>query len=334
MKRCIRCVLPESFPKISFDKDGVCSHCNKFSESDRFIPSLERLQAKLEDIVREGKARNSKYDALVAYSGGKDSTFLIHTLKEKYGLSMLAVTFDNGFMSQHSFDNMKTVLNALNVDHLIVRPRQDLMKKAFLESSGTDIYPSHLTSYGSGICITCIRMVGNMSLRIAIEKQIPMVMLGNSPGQLIQSENEIIFQDNKIPYALRRALFKPLADKVGEDIYYYLMLDKEEYKTKPFPYTINAFPLIGYNEDEIYKAIKSLGWRKPEDVDPNSTNCQLNSLGILKHKEGYKFHPYDYEMSMLVRLGIISREEALSRVEDPENKVEWIAKEIEKKLMV
>lgn len=334
MKRCTRCILPESFPDITFDKDGVCSHCSKFTEEKNFIPSLERLQGKLEDIIQEGKAMNNKYDALVAYSGGKDSTFLIHTLKEKYDLSMLAVTFDNGFMSQHSFENMKTVLNTLNVDHLIVRPKQDLMKKAFLESSGTDVYPKHLTCYGSGICITCIRMVSNMSLRIAIEKNIPMVMLGNSPGQLIQSENEIIFQDNKIPYGLRKALFKPLADKVGEDIYYYLMLNKEEYKTKPFPYTINAFPLIGYQEDKIYEVIKGLGWKKPEDVDPNSTNCQLNSVGILKHKEGYKFHPYDYEMSMLVRLGIISREEALNRVEDSGNKVESIAKEIEKKLML
>lgn len=52
--------------------------------------------------------------------------------------------------------------------------------------------------------------------------------------------------------------------------------------------------------------------------DPDSTRCRLKSLGIVKHKERYNFHPCDYEMSMPVRLNIVSRENALKRVEDPD----------------
>lgn len=333
MKRCTVCVLPETFPGITFDSNGVCSVCNKFNEDKAFIPSEEKLKNRLIQIIDECKSKNHKYDAVVAYSGGKDSTFLIYTLKKKYNLNLLAVTFDNGFMSESAFANMRNTLNTLNVDHIIIKPRQDLMKKIFSESSNPDIYPTHLTKYGSGICISCIRMVSNMALKVAIEKGIPMVMLGNSPGQLIQSENEIIFQDNKIPYELRKKLFKQLADKIGDDVYYYLMLNKEEYKVAPFPYTINAFPLIGYDEEVIYSTIKELGWKKPSDVDPNSTNCRLNSLGIVKHLEYFGFHPYDFEMSMLVRLGIISREDALKRVFDPEEKAKKLSVEVEEIIM-
>lgn len=332
MKRCTLCVMPETYPGIAFDSEGVCSFCSKQSGKQP-VPSLPKLQAKLDEIIRECKAQNRKYDALVAYSGGKDSTFLIHTLKEKYGLRMLAVTLDNGFMSEASFVNMRKVLNRLNVDHTIVRPRYDLMKQIFLQSSAPEVYPTHLTQFGSGICISCIRIVTNMCLRVAIEKGIPMVMLGNSPGQLIQSENEIMFQDNKIPYELRKHLFKSLAERVGDDVYPYLMLDKDEYRTNPFPYTINAFPIIGYQEDEIYRTIQELGWTKPEDVDPNSTNCRLNSLGIVKHKQVHRFHPYDFEMSLLVRQGIITREEALKRVEDPEEKALRLAEQVEEQLL-
>lgn len=333
MKRCKLCVIPESFPGISFDSDGVCSICKKFKEQKRLIASKKDLRGKLDKLISESKSKKLKYDALVAYSGGKDSSFLIYTLKQKYGLNLLAVTFDNGFMSDNAFDNMRNVLDKLNIDHLIVKPGQAILKKIFLESLVPDIYPSYLTKCGSGICISCIRMVNNMSLRIALEKQIPMVMFGNSPGQIIQSENEIIYKDNTIPYEIRKNLFKPLVKKLGEDVYYYLMLNQDEYKMKPFPYTINIFPIIGYDEGEIYKTIKELGWKKPEDVDPNSTNCQLNSLGIVKHMENFKFHPYDYEMSMLVRLGKISREKALIRVEDPEEKAITFAKQVEKRLM-
>ncbi|AIQ13258.1 adenine nucleotide alpha hydrolase family protein [Paenibacillus durus] len=332
MKRCTRCVLPETYPGITFDSDGVCSLCRQ-AENRSALPSYEKLRVRLSELLEDCKSVKHRYDALVAFSGGKDSTFLIHTLKEKYGLSLLACTFDNGYMSEASFRNMRTVLNAMNVDHLIVKPRADMMNKIFLGSSEPGTYPPHLTGFGSGICISCIRMVTTMSLRVAIEKGIPLVMLGNSPGQLIQSENEIIFQDNKIPYELRKNLFRPLADRLGDEVYDYVMLSKEEYRTRPFPYTVNAFPLIGYDERNIYETISSLGWVRPEDVDPNSSNCRLNSLGIVKHLEHYGFHPYDYEMSLLVQQGIITREEALRRVEDPAETTLILSEEVEKSLM-
>ena len=332
MKRCTRCVMPESFPGIAFDAEGVCSLCAGFGDRGGSAPSLARLREKFAGMIDAARAGGSRYHAVVAFSGGKDSTFLIHWLKERYALEILAFTFDNGFMSDASFENMRSVLNALNVDHEVARPRRDVMKQIFRHSATSDIYPDHLTRYGSAVCISCIRMVLNLSLRIAIEKQIPLVMLGNSPGQLLQSENEIIFQDNKIPYELRRRLFGPLAERAGEEVWHYLMLDREAYGTKPFPHTVNPYPLIGYDEREIYRTIKALGWRKPEDVDPNSTNCRLNALGIARHRERHGFHPYDYEMSMLVRLGQIDRDEALARLEDPEGKVPGLAGQIEGEL--
>ncbi len=332
MKRCISCIIPETFPGVKINSAGVCSICTRFKEQKGIIPSLEKLRNKLNGIIDRNKGGNPKYDTLIAYSGGKDSTFLIYTLKVKYNLNILAFTFDNGFISEHTFSNIKSVLNKLDVDHIIFKPRYGLITKIFAASANSPIYPVSLLKFGSSVCISCIRMVNNLSLKTAIEKNIPMVMLGNSPGQLIQSENELIYQDNKIPYELKKKLFKPLSDKVGSEIYDYFLLSKEQYKIKPFPYIINPFPIIGYDEKIIYQTIAKLGWQKPDDVDPNSTNCQLNSFGIIKHKEKLNFHPYDYEMSMLVRLGIISREEALKRIEDPEERVPGIAAKVAKKL--
>lgn len=332
MKRCISCVIPETFPGINFDYEGVCSLCTKFKENKSPIISYEKLKIKFEKLIKENRSKKNKYDALVAFSGGKDSTFLIYTLKQKYSLNLLAVTFDNGFMSEVSFSNISKVLEKLNVDHIIFKPRYDLITTIFSISANREIYPISLLKFGSSICISCIRMVTNLSLKTAIEKDIPMVMIGNSPGQLIQSESEIMYQDNRIPYELRKKLFKPLADEAGDEIYDYFLLPKEKYKTKPFPYTISPFPIIGYDENTIYNTIAKFGWKRPNDVDPNSSNCRLNSYGIISHIKNLDFHPYEYEMSMLVRLGQISRNEALKRVEDPEKKVLNLSKEIEKKL--
>jgi len=332
MKRCTRCVLPETFPGISFSTDGVCSICQDFAAREVSIHSAERLHDSLSKVVESCRSKGRQYDAVVAFSGGKDSTFLIYLLKEKFDLKLLAVTFDNGFLSASSFTNIKNVIAALNVDHTTIKYRQDHLNGIFLESALSRVYPDHLTKFGSGVCISCIRMVLTATLRTAIEKSVPMVMLGNSPGQLLQSEEELIYQDNKIPFALRRQLFAKLGERPGPWAYDYLMLTAEEYKAKPFPYTISPLPILGYDEAEIYRKIAELGWSKPTDVDPNSTNCRLNAFGIIRHVNRYRFHPYDYEMSQLVRLGSMSRDAALEKLEDPEGRVLDVAGQVERDL--
>ncbi len=332
MKRCAKCVLPETFPGISFDSDGVCSVCAEFAAQGRSTDSTMRLSGNLLRTIESCRGKNPRYDAVVAYSGGKDSTFLLYVLKEQFDLRLLAVTFDNGYISDACYANMRKIVDGLHVDHTIIKYRQDHLNAIFLESALSAIYPEHLTKFGSGVCISCIRMVMTAALRIAIEKKLPMVMLGNSPGQVIRSEDELIFQDNKIPFALRRQLFTKLGEKLGSWAYDYVMLTAEEYRTSPFPYMVSPLPILGYDEDHIYRTIAGLGWSKPRDVDPNSTNCRLNAFGIVRHKNLYRFHPYDYEMSQLVRLGSISRVAALEKLSDPEGKVFDVAAQIERDL--
>jgi hypothetical protein len=67
-------------------------------------------------------------------------------------------------------------------------------------------------------------------------------------------------------------------------------------------------------------------------VDACSTNCQLNSYGIVKHVDRHKFHPYDYEMAMLVRLGKITREEALRRVNGSNERLVQLSATVSNKL--
>jgi hypothetical protein len=332
MQRCTKCVLPASFPGISFDDDGVCSLCRDFAARDTSASPVH-LGETLSRVIEQSRAKAGRYDAVVAFSGGKDSAYLLYVLKKQFDLNVLAVTFDNGFSSAACFSNMHNVVTALNVDHLIIKYRPDRLNALVLESARGKVYPDHLTKFGSGVCISCIRIVMTAVLRVAIEKRVPMVMLGNNPGQVLSSQDELIFQDNLIPFPLRRQLFAKLAERTGSWAYDYLMLSAEEYKTNPFPYIISPLPIIGYDVAEIYRAIADLGWSKPTDVDPNSTNCRLNAFGIIRHLNLYRFHPYDYEMSQLVRLGTMTREAALAKVSDVDGSVMDLAAQVEKDLL-
>jgi hypothetical protein len=333
MKRCTKCVLGPHFPGIIFGEDGVCSICQEFSERQKTVASPRDFGGILSKIIDASKSKGPRYDAVVSCSGGKDSTFLLHLLQEKYHLRLLAVTFDNGFLSEACSANLRIVTARLNVDHIIIRYRQDRLNEIFLASGQSPLYPEHLTKFGSGVCISCIRMVMTAALRTAIEKQVPMVMLGNSPGQVMRSPDELIYQDNRIPYALRRQLFDKLADRTGPWVYDYLMLTAEEHRTRPFPYVVSPLPVLGYDETKIYRTIAGLGWSKPKDVDPNSTNCRLNAFGIVKHQNLHQFHPYEYEMGQLVRQGLISRDAALERLADHDGKGMAIAAQVERDLL-
>ena len=76
----------------------------------------------------------------MAYSGGKDSTYTLQVLKQHYGLRVLALTLDNGFVSDSAFSNMRNVTDKLGIDHIIFKPRFDLMKQIFRRASEEDIY--------------------------------------------------------------------------------------------------------------------------------------------------------------------------------------------------
>ena len=60
--------------------------------------------------------RGKKYDAVIGVSGGCDSSYLVHQMKEVYGLRLLAAHFDNTWNSTIATENIHNVLDKLGVD--------------------------------------------------------------------------------------------------------------------------------------------------------------------------------------------------------------------------
>ena len=107
MKRCNRCILPESFPGLSLDEQGICSHCARHGVQTQGEVKKAEYEKKFVRLLEEKKGVGT-YDALMAYSGGKDSTYTLDILVHRYGLRVLALTVDNCFMSkQASFNILK-----------------------------------------------------------------------------------------------------------------------------------------------------------------------------------------------------------------------------------
>lgn len=317
MKRCKNCVLPETFPGIRFNKDGVCNFCQNFKGEATLKEKKLQYKKRFEDLIKKYKGKGA-YDALISYSGGKDSTYVLSILREVYGLNILAVTFNNGFLPEQTFKNIRNVVEILGIDHIFFKPRFDILKRIFIECSKRNIYPPKTLTRASTICTSCIAIVKFSSLRMALEKDIPFIVFGWSPGQ-IPIKSSIMKNNPQIIEMMEKSTYKPLYKIVGNKIKPYFLEEKHFKSTYSFPYNISPLAFFEYNEEEIIKNVSQLEWESPTDVDAHSTNCLLNSYANIVHKEQHGFHPYVFELAKLVREGYLKRSIALQKLNKPEN---------------
>ncbi|MCJ7762148.1 hypothetical protein MUP38_01680, partial [Candidatus Bathyarchaeota archaeon] len=72
--------MPETFPGISFDEEGVCNYCRDYTKVS--VLGEEALKQELSKYQGKGE----KYDCLVPISGGRDSSFTLYQIVKKYGM--------------------------------------------------------------------------------------------------------------------------------------------------------------------------------------------------------------------------------------------------------
>src|SRR6202034_4870866 len=127
---CRRCVLPDTFPGAVFDSEGVCNFCVESPTLSELKENVDRLRATMEEALASNRG-TGEYDCIVAYSGGKDSSYTLKWLVEHYELKCLAVTIDNGFMSEQARVNAQAVTANLGVDYLMFAPAWSFLSRMY-----------------------------------------------------------------------------------------------------------------------------------------------------------------------------------------------------------
>lgn len=113
LRRCSKCILPETYPFISFDENGVCYYCHKYEDQ------VFHGQEELEKILDKYRSKNEEPDCLVGLSGGRDSSYGLHLLKTKFGMHPIAYTYDWGLTTDKSRRNQALICGKLGVEHII-----------------------------------------------------------------------------------------------------------------------------------------------------------------------------------------------------------------------
>lgn len=319
-KRCTKCLIPASYPGIRFDDQGVCNQCNDF------VKRALKGEAALLEIL--SSARGPEYDCVVGISGGKDSCYVAYLAKKKYQLRTLAVCYDFPFLCDLARDNVKNVCNALDIDLIIVKSRDNLE---------FNLLRNHMMSLAAtgttwGQCLFCHYGIDAILYQAALEKKIPFILGGVTKYELWELGSRTTFLLNRIKKLPLNEILRFLYYQ--SKAYGGLVSQRFEFKMpscnkfsvysrakKPAdgPQQVNVFDFVQWKQEEIEKTLaEETGWKKPVKSISWRYDCILEPLLDLTYKKEFGISTVGVYLSNLIRDGRITRAEALKILEESE----------------
>lgn len=305
MHYCTRCILPETYPNIKFDEKGECNVCTHFDDKYKNIDYKEK-QNELKKIIEKAKKRGREYDCMVPLSGGRDSSMVLYLATKVFKMKVLAFNYDNGFFSDQAKSNMEVLTRALDVDFISYRPKVSKMMQAY-----------RVAFMNTGdFCIPCNRGVTTGIYKTAFDKKIPIILLGYcSKTDGIPREVEMFDQ------RLMKDVFK--GEMNTNDLSPFMF---PQIKRLMIP-RINVPDYYDWKETENYKKLTE------EFIGANYSgnvhfDCRMSGVADYIKRIKWNFGKSEMKFSVYIRDGLMSREEAISKLqlknEEPPEMKEWM----------
>ncbi len=319
MKRCSKCILPENYPGLSF-QNGVCLFCTDHVPFD--VDSTPGSQ--YEKFIQQSRSLESTFQAIVPFSGGKDSSYALYHISQELQLRTLAINFDNGFQSETARENITLFANLPNVHLLTVRPAWSFL---------ATLYRGFLKSVGE-FCTVCNAVGYYMILFKILETQqpsgckIPVYGAWSQRYEAMPSvysfdfhyfldvlaESGTLDTFNKSPYyneqvvSMLCSLGDPRSTSIEED----------------FPVMYAMLPdMIPWNPIKISLVLEKTGWISEGNPGyENHFDCTAYPAAYSLETAKYGFSQRTISLSAMVRDGLINREKAIELETLPAQQVE------------
>ncbi len=323
---CVRCINDKTVRHISFDKDGVCNFCREYERMESKLHDYEALEKNFRNRI---KSENHKYDAAVGFSGGKDSTYVLHQLVKVYGLKVKSFTLDNGFMSDEAKRKITAIVNELGVEHEFVALDQKLVKEMYRQIAGKFLSP----------CMCCAFIGYAVMINYASKIDAAVMIHGRSPYQMLRNFSELdndyfkpfitegLSENPQNPAELLQVIISKIEEFVDEglagSIRERFLKDGFENGFRPF---VAYFLYHRYDKDEIIDYLqKNTSW--VVESEEEHFDCLIHHGALyIKNILARRSHLMP-ELSVMIREGQISREQALEMAASSENIDEGLARQ-------
>ena len=166
---CRRCLYPSNHPYgMVFDSEGICMGCRIHEEKD-VIDWKERWKS-LESIIDKNTsgARKRGFDCIVPVSGGGDSYYILHVVKNLLGMNPLLVNYNHQYNTPIGIRNLANLTTVFDCDLIMSTNSPDTIRRVVRQT---------LAGYGS---IYWHAQAGKLTfpVQIACQYDIPLIIWG------------------------------------------------------------------------------------------------------------------------------------------------------------
>jgi hypothetical protein len=324
VKRCVKCVLPETTPNISFDNRGVCNYCQTYKKFD--------YEGEHALTKRLNKHRNTskKYDCMVTISGGRDSAYALLKMKKDYGMRVLAVNYENPFTDDQAIKNIENMVRILRVDHVKFKHASSIHRSCFRNNLIAWFgHPS--PAMVPMMCIGC-KLIWKKIIQIAKAYDISLVVSGGNPLEYTSFKKELLTVSRDVDLATYYVQY--VRGLVKESLKNFTYIKPQYVPTllKGYMFAhqyamgprllaadidkIDVFHYIKWDEKKVISRIsKELDWDYPRKF--HSTwrfDCKIAHLKDYMYMTTLGMTEKDDFYAKTVREGLLTREQALKRL--------------------
>lgn len=169
---CKRCLYPINHPYgMVLDGQGVCMGCRIHEEKDS-LDWAGRFRM-LERIVHTNAQRTGRkgFDCIVPVTGGGDSYFIVHTVKNVLGMNPLLVNYNAHYNTQTGIRNLANLATVFDCDVVTSTLSPSLLKR---------ITRHTLRKYGSMYWQVLAGYL-TFPVQVAVRFRIPLIIWGVHP---------------------------------------------------------------------------------------------------------------------------------------------------------
>lgn len=316
MKFCKNCLMPNTRPGITFNKDGICIACqnNAKKENVDWSSRFDELKVLCDKYRRK---QEGQYDCIIAVSGGKDSHYQVYVMKELMNMNPLLITVEDYFtMTEAGKHNQQNITEAFGCNLIAFKPNR---------RAGKIISRYMFEKYGRPLWYVD-RLLYTVPLYYAAALNIPLLVYGENVSYEYGGVND------KETYSAREQVFNGVAPDisldelvaagVSRDELAYLEAPSRELLDKLEPIYLSYF--VKWNAIKNYEIAKRFGfkdltheWDRTNHIENFN---QIDSYGYLlnawmKYPKYGHAYATDYA-SRWIRYGVLSREAGLKLVEE------------------
>ena len=305
---------------INFDENGVCDACN-FAERKRTQIDWSDREQQLKELCDKHRKSDGSYDCIVPGSGGKDSFYASHILKNKYGMHPLTVTWAPHVYTDWGWKNFQSWIHAGH-DNFLMTPNGRVHRLLTRLSTELLFHPFQAFMFGQK----------SLAPKMALLFNIPLVFYGENEAEygnpISDTENakrdwSYFTADDQSKIFLGGVSIKELRENFGvdqNDLQPYLPANPNQIQENKIEVHYLGHYLKWHPQSCYYYAVEHGGFQASPERTPgtyskyNSIDDRIDDLHYLTTGIKFGIGRASYDAAQEIRSGDINREEGIALV--------------------